>query len=306
MVAGATGGGGVATLEAGGSRSSVSMTPNLHEERNLQSVQGCVKSESLETPFEADTVVFGTMFTVQSQDDPISVATMEISATPLAEQMDVEIYTKVGDYQGFENEASQWTQVVATTVTPARDGRGTIIPANAFSGFTMNPNELRSFFVSLKTSDLRYKRGGDYKTGQTFLSDGYLSMNVGIGIGSAGFGFGSVFPDRMFTGIIHYTHATDCDAPSGKSLVTYSFHARPKTGSASREVITNSVNMVVGDAVESVLNTKVPSLRDDHSISFEQVETVSSAKQGKSFKGVCHQPLELFSLYLTTRIYYCF
>lgn len=276
--------------------------------RNLQSgIEGCVQSQSLQTPFEADTVVFGTMYTVLSHADPISMLTMEISANPVATTMDVKIYTKLGDYKGAEADSEQWTQIVDTTLTPSREGRGTIIPTSDFDSFIMNPNELRAFFVSLKSSDLRYKRAEGLGEGQPFVSDGYLSVNVGIGVAEPDFG-NQIFPERMFSGIFHYTHATNCDTPSSKSLVMYSFHARPQGGAASREDIIAELDKRVRDAVEEIISTDMVELRDEHDIRFESISTVTSnLEEGKLDKSLNVVPFmcSLLTFSVSARILSC-
>jgi hypothetical protein len=203
------------------------------------------------------------------------MVTMEISANPIATTMDVEVYTKLGDYKGSEANSEMWTKIVDTTLTPDREGRGTIIPTSEFASFIMHPNELRAFFVSLKSSDLRYNRAEGLGQGEPFVSDGYLSINVGVGV--AGHGFGNqIFPDRMFSGIFHYSHATSCDNPSSKALVTYSFHARPKGGAASRTDIIEELDERVREAVEEIISTDMAELRDKHDIRFESIDTVTS------------------------------
>lgn len=264
-------------------------------DHNLKGAHGCVTTQNLQTPYEADTVVYGTMFTVQTHDDPISMLTMEISANPISSDMDVEIYTKLGDFKGAISDPLQWRQIVDTSVTHAREGRGTIIPMEKFESFTMNPNELRSFFISLKTSDLRYRRADDLETGQPFVSDGYLSLNVGIGLAQYGFG-NKFFPSRVFSGIFHYTYSTDCDAPSSTTLVTYSFHARPKGRGASKTEIVEELHKTVGRVVRGILKD-MSNLRDEHKIGVENIDTVISISEQGTLKNLTSR--EVYQLFLT-------
>lgn len=234
----------------------------------------CVQIQRLQTPFEADTVVYGTMFTVQTSSDSITVLSMEISANPVGTEMDVAIYTKLGDYVGVETDPSQWEKIVDASLTPAREGHGTPIPEDQFKNFTMGKNELRAFFVSLKSSDLRYKRSADgTEAGQPFVSDGYLSVNSGIGLAEYGFS-NQIFPSRLFSGIFYYSHATDCSAPSSKVLVTYSFLARSKESAVSRDQLIDELNSLVDGAVKSLLDSDLSTIRDEYKT---EVETVTSA-----------------------------
>jgi hypothetical protein len=246
--------------------------------RHLQGQDGCVSSSRLQTPMEADTVVIGTMFTVKTFDDAINLLTMEIAANPIDTNMDVEIYTKPGDFQGAENDPTQWQKVVDTTVAPASEGRGTLIPPEDFMNFTMHPNELHSFFVSLKTSDLRYKRADNIETGQQFVSDGYLSVNAGIGLSNYGFGT-EFFPSRLFCGIFHYTYATDCDAPTSKTSVSYSFHVELGKGATKSEII-DEINSLVGRSLRSILES-MATLRIEHDMRVERVDTAAISESGQ-------------------------
>jgi hypothetical protein len=242
----------------------------------------CDEPMSLVTSFEADTVVYGTMFTIQSKSEPIDVVTMEISANPIGTEMDVEIYTKLGDFVGSEKDSTQWTKIVDTSVIPAREGRGTIIPPSEFKTISMLSNELRAFFISLKTSDLRYKRdesGGN--SGRTYVSDGYLSINSGVGIGAYGFN-DQIFPSRLFTGIMHYTHKTDCAARKSKLLVSYSYHVRPKGNAVlSKTDISTELTNLGGEAFGAILDTELSSIRDKYQLQVEGLScTFSNLKRG--------------------------
>lgn len=252
-------------------------------ERDLQGAHGCIQAAHLQSPFPADTVAYGTMFTVQTHGDPVSIVTMEILANPVDSAMDVEIYTKEGDYQGAEADVTKWMQIVNTSVLPAREGRGTVIPMEDFSGVTMAPGEIRAFFVSLKSSDLRYRRAVNFQTGLPFHSDGYLSMNVGIGLADPGFG-DRIYPNRMFSGMIHYTHTTDCNAPKSKSQTVYSFYAVPKGKAASKAEMTDEINKSVGDAIQNILDSDMSNLRDDHSLSVQKVESEISVMENGKFE----------------------
>lgn len=284
-------------------------SPDMMLQRTSTSVRrvlasGCVHATSLQTPLEADTVVYGTMFTVTTLADPIEMLTMEIYANPIGAAMDVEIYTKFGDFTGAENDPSQWKQIVNTTLVPAREGHGTIIPTTEFRSIKMNENEIHAFFVTLKTSDLRYKRGADsMPLGQAFVSDGYLSINSGIGISEYGFST-NIFPSRLFSGIFHYTHPSDCSEPASKLLITYSFHARPKGGtgaSMTNAQIIDAINSLVESSVTDLLNSGLSAVRDEYRVTVESVDSVEASSQGGTYietKGwrIAVQFHQLFSL----------
>lgn len=233
----------------------------------------CERTASLTTSFKADTVAVGTMFTVQTHDDPISIITMEVSANPVNEDgMDIEIYTKAGNYIGFEKRMSEWDLVTKTVVIPAREGRGTLIPDDAFSDVKMAAGELRSFYVTLKTSDLRYSRSNQNATDEPVSTDGFLSVYPGVGLADYKFNSDRFFDGRFFNGIFHYNHFTDCDEPSAKAYITLKFHVQPHEKTLVKELI-NQFNIKVAASVRYLLDTSMMALRDTHSLKLVGVDS---------------------------------
>jgi hypothetical protein len=241
----------------------------MNESMRYRALAQCERTASLTTSFQADTVAVGTMFTVQTHADPISIITMEVSANPVNEDgMDIEIYTKAGNYAGFENKMSEWDLVTKAVVIPEREGRGTLIPEDAFSDVKMAAGELRSFYVTLKTSDLRYSRTNE---NTTLSTDGYLSVFAGIGL--ADYKFSDRFFDgRFFNGIFHYNRMTDCDEPSAKASMTFKFYVQPHERTEVKELI-NQFNIKVAASVRYLLDTSVMALRDTHSLKLAGVDS---------------------------------
>jgi hypothetical protein len=253
-----------------------------NDDRGLESTLSCIRPKSLDTPYVPDTVAYGTMFNIQSRTQAINIITMEVIANPTGEEMDVEIYTKLGSYVGAENDEAQWVKVCHTTVIPAREGRGTLIPESDFDSFTMNPNELRAFYVTLRTSDLRYRRGDGIADGLTVASDGFLDLKLGIGL--SGYGFGSaVFESRMFAGVFHYNYSTNCQAPSSLQQVAYSFNVRPKDISLTQSEINAELSRLVKESVDSILGSDLKYYQDAFDVKIQSVETFPSitADQGE-------------------------
>ena len=151
----------------------------------------------------------------------------------------------------------------------------------------MKPTGLRSFFVSLKTSDLRYKRDeGSAEPGHSIVSDAYLSINTGVGLAEYGFS-NQIFPSRLFSGIIYYSHQSDCEAPNSQDLVTFSFYTR-ENGSSHNELIDELSSLVTG-AIESLLDSQLSGIRDENKVKVDAVNcTIPLSNQGK-FTTTRHQ-----------------
>lgn len=247
----------------------------------------CERTSSLTTSFHADTVAVGTMFTVNTHNDPISILTMELSANPVNNTgMDVEIYTKTGNYSGFEDNATAWQLVTKTSVIPAKEGRGTLIPEDSFHPVNMTAGDLRSFYVTLKTSDLRYTRAEQVSDGEPFITDGYLSVNVGIGLSEYHFSK-SLFKGRLFNGIIHYMHLTDCNEPSEKVVIPLQFNVRPQTEVRIADVA-NQFNDLVKGSLQTILDTIMIDLKDKYSLKISNVQSKSVTDAQGVFTWILH------------------
>jgi len=244
----------------------------------------CTKAESLLTPLDVDVTAFGTMFTIVTKDDPIDILALEFFANPTAKTLQVEIYTKLGDYKGFEDNSTVWEKIANIAIAaPPSDRHSLLIPMSDFKAFTMNPNELRAMFITLQTSDLRYKYGSGLQQGQTFYSDGYLSVNVGIG--HANYGFGKrIFPARLFSGAIHYSHHADCTMPRSKSMVHFTYYTRPRNEAMKRIEMVNELDRLVRKSISDILNEDMLELREEKGIMLESIETDSSIEHEEQEK----------------------
>mmetsp|Transcript_14723 Transcript_14723/g.16858 ORF Transcript_14723/g.16858 Transcript_14723/m.16858 type:complete len:761 (+) Transcript_14723:138-2420(+) len=238
----------------------------------------CSRAESLVTPLDVDVTAFGTMFTLVTKEEPIEILTLEFFANPTAKALNVEIYTKLGDYKGFENNSTAWEKISETAIAPPPSERHSLlIPMSEFKSFTMYPNEMRAIFITLQTSDFRYKYGYGLKQGQTYHSDGYLSVNVGIG--HANYGFGKrVFPARLFSGILHYSHNADCTRPRSKTVVHFTYYTRPKGIAMRRSEMVQELDRLVRKSMSDILNEDMLEIREINRIILESIETGSSTE----------------------------
>jgi hypothetical protein len=268
----------------GGYRSLNCLVSSMDEEKSIQQRQvveeKCIRTSSLGTPMDADTQAFGTMFTVESQADAMQIIAMEIHAVSPANQTDdmsVEVYTRLGDYSAVVNAPNMWTKIVDTTVAPGRQGRGILIPESDFKKVTMQSGELRSFYVTLKESNLRYT-STNVTAGTEISSDGMLQVNVGVGLSQYGFQL-PVFPGRTFNGRFYYTHVTDCQLPRIKTPVVYTVHVRSRPQMNRRRVdLQAALNDLTKTTMETIIQGIVlKDLRDKCALSLDDIDTMSSA-----------------------------
>jgi hypothetical protein len=187
-----------------------SFTPEPIRVLSNNSTVDCSKISSLQTNLDGDTSGFGAMFTVRSKSAPLKLVTLAFSTldVPGAGNVEVTVYTKLGDYTGHENSPSVWTLISEATLVASPQGTGTIIPQANFEPVTMEPDQVRAFYVTLKTMDLRYaidKR----RIGDVAQQDDYLEIRVGAGLLEYPFSI-FLFEPRLFGGTFHYAVLVDC------------------------------------------------------------------------------------------------
>lgn len=145
----------------------------------------------------------GVMFKIRAKK-PIIINTFSLLNPVAPGADDFEIYTKTGDYVGFETTPASWNLIFSTNATPVND---TITFATSLSLF-MNVNETRSFYIRGLANGVDYLNGTT--EGAIFSQNSELEFYEGKGIGGL---FGTTNTPRVFSGIIHYCEATEflCD-----------------------------------------------------------------------------------------------
>jgi hypothetical protein len=149
-----------------------------------------------------DNGLYGVMFKVRAKK-PIIINTFSL-LNPVNVGFDnFQIYTKTGDYVGFETNPAAWNLVFSTSAAPEND----TITFQANLSLFMNTNEVRSFYIS-SSNGIDYFNGTS--EGAIFSQNSDLELFEGKGVGSL---FDSNFSPRVFSGIIHYCENTEflCD-----------------------------------------------------------------------------------------------
>ena len=195
----------------------------LLERRSQETDEICTATTSLLTSFRSDMQAYGVMFTVQSKETPITILTMEFSAMITTnDAVHIMVYTKPGDYHGYQAIPNAWTRLVDLDIIPARTGRGTIIPLADFVPVLLGINDLRSFYVTLDTPNLRYTGASGVQTGKPYAQDDALQIHAGAGLLEYPFS-ANLFEPRLFNGAIHYRRHVPCNSQQEPSDVTVPF-----------------------------------------------------------------------------------
>lgn len=143
----------------------------------------------------------GIMFNLEAKTSPIEILSFEADIDPGMKT--IEIYYKVGTFDGFESNAAAWTLVGSATVNPAASGVPTAIPVNV--NVTIPAGQLYGWYV-VSTAAGTLSNGVNYLTDATtntlYSEDANMRLYGGKGKGS-NFA-GSTFSDRVFSGNVIY------------------------------------------------------------------------------------------------------
>ena len=156
----------------------------------------------LSTTYAADNGSFGSMFVATALEDIVIIG-MDIH-TKATGSVPVEVFTKTGTYQGYEDDPNAWDPVVSI---PELSAKGLGVPtALSFDGsvssshassVTIATGESRSFYVTMRSGDLRYTNGVHPASNDHLLIG---SQSAGVG----GYPFGPVYDPRAFNGSLKY------------------------------------------------------------------------------------------------------
>ena len=256
------------TVPSGEPSQQLSVAPSL----GLPELGNCTDISSLETTMEGGTGSYGNMFTVTSSE-PMSITAMTINAATIGD-IYVEVYTKNGDYRGFEEDRSNWRIVAAVNMTGAGSGLPTFIPDEDFEDVHMGVDDMRAFYVTLSTADMKYTRTST-SVGEALTSDGLLTINAGAGNAAPDFG-GSLFEPRVFNGAVHYRHEDDCTEDITTTLF-YTFNIQHDSSMADSEII-EMVNKNVLQTVTSLMeiDATLRSFTDEHDLKLTNTMTYQS------------------------------
>ena len=152
------------------------------------------------TTFVGGNGAAGCMFEVWPRDHLILFG-MDIH-TSAEENMTVEVWTKLGSFQGFENNAAAWTRLLSTGIKGLGRGKPTYL---ALDSLRLEAMQTRAFYVTATAgSGLRYTNGEG--VGKVYASNSDIDIIEGVG---KRYPFGSTYLNRQWNGKLHYYVASD-------------------------------------------------------------------------------------------------
>lgn len=166
----------------------------------------------------------GIMFEMFSKTD-IEILSMEIDIRlPDVTDFSVEVYSLVGSYDQFVNDESSWEHVATTTLVPAPEGEGGIIPYQDFKSVVMPMRTKRSWYITMRGPFIEHTVYALQKTGEVHIVGEDFNILVGSGLTEYKF---PVAVDRIlspqFAGVVHYKAVADCGALLTTTELQYAF-----------------------------------------------------------------------------------
>jgi hypothetical protein len=241
--------------------------------RQLQTGQ-CDVNTALNTTYNPNPAVIpyvGIMFSIFSRK-PFEILTMELdirfgNSTDL--DLSVEVYTYKGRYEIIFDDPSVWTLIANTTLVPAPEGTGAIIPVGDFDTVSMGKLERRSFYITMKSAIMDYNVAALAKTDEIALQNPDMDLLVGVGFSEYKFPEAiDTLVDPQFTGVLHYTKKSTCGEVS--STVDYEFILDEQLRIETLGDLTTLIDAAVADIM----------LQDSGLIAFQEIHALQ--KDGDS------------------------
>jgi hypothetical protein len=181
----------------------------------------CRWMNCLNTTYEGNRVASGVMFSVTAKQT-LEILSLEIDHYTFDGDLEVEIFTRPGaDYIDVFSDPAEWNMVAQTPIFRAPEGTGSIVPRSAFTSIQMAAGEILSFYVTLRTQHLKLSATSEWEdvtsknfltTGDAYVSDDFLQVDVGIALRTFKFPETSLDFDAAFGGAFHYQAVQSCTA----------------------------------------------------------------------------------------------
>ena len=265
--------------------SSVGITTSATDDGRLLQQEQCGSFQQLNSTYNAENAIppyTGVMFEVFAKVNmEILTLELDIRFENGVEDLSIEVYTKEGAFSAFVNDESAWEKVADTTMVPAPEGVGAIIPVEAFSTVAMPRRTKRSFYLTMKGPYIDFTAYALQKTGEIYIKGGDFDILVGSGLTEY------KFPeeidrilDPQFAGIVHYRLVSnECGEFASEATIEYRF----LFGEDMEPPFFEALNVAFEDFIERSLGNN-PSLQlwvEQYGLTKGGVETTSIPFSGQ-------------------------
>jgi len=160
-------------------------------------------SKKLVTTYKGGNASFGAMFVVKAGIEAIKILTIDFHTTA-TNSLNVQIWTRLGGYLGYETKPLAWRKVASVQVQGQGQNSPTRVPEEDFSSVNVWPRSSQAFYISLDEPTLQYTNGDKLLEDMNMFTNPYFQFEVGVGMGDTT-PFGNViYPDRCFNGDLWY------------------------------------------------------------------------------------------------------
>jgi hypothetical protein len=164
-------------------------------------------TEKLFTTFENTHSYYGHMFDITAKTD-IDIIAMEVHLESTDPEK-IEVWTKDGEYHGFETDQFRWAKIGEATVTGKGPNVLTPLPRDLFDPIRVGAGDKQAFYVTAQTESIffqeRMNAAGNVSTidyGEaTEFKNSALEINVGTGVQYL---FQNHGPPNIFNGALEY------------------------------------------------------------------------------------------------------
>jgi hypothetical protein len=232
----------------------------------------CPNNDVLTTALDGETGAFGNIFTVTAKEKPIRITTLSLHTDYEGGNITAIVYTKVGDFAGYENKPPAWRKIAESTFKGAGHGFLSQIPPEDFQPVYLFPNDTVAIYITLTTADMRYSRTNS-TLGSIIASNDYIDVSAGVGV--ADYPFASnffLYAPRVFNGAVHFSNDADCLPMMN---ISYSFnvqHPKDVMDTDRNRLIENNVEMIARSLImtEPILAGHAK----DHQVSIDSARAV--------------------------------
>ena len=144
----------------------------------------------------------GIMFWVKADSRDINISSFKFFTWSTTVNL-VQIYTRAGEYTGFEVDQSGWEKIYEETIQ--LNGDGNLMTELSFADkLSISSGSTQSFFIWISNNAyMKYEAGTS--EGDLLDSDGFIEFYEGVGITSLfGGSYADVYRTRRFSGIVRY------------------------------------------------------------------------------------------------------
>ena len=213
----------------------------------------CAEKGSIGLAMDGGTGAYGCMFTVTSHNSSLIITSLSFHTDFTESECTAQVFTKKGNFTGFENMPNAWRQISESILTGKGAGFRTKIPREDFEAVKMQPHETRSFYITLPTADIRYSKT-ELALGEPVAANEFISVNAGAGL--ADYPFASkafIYEPRQFNGAVHFEAITEC-RPTGSILYYFNVqHMRNISEAELTQRVSENVKMTVANLIETEL-----------------------------------------------------